>query len=337
MKHIKIFKDFLFETSQLADKVYFKTGELSENDRKLVWSVTQGDNYTNFVAGVLFHFKKGLKEVCTKETLELYYKEVKNYNKNVFPIKEYDINNHTENISSFYSALLERKKIIDKFYKLPSIAIRNMKNDIKTPRNYSELLNYWNHLEYFMAQFSLLDNRDPAERQHIHNKMFKNNVTLDKLINFADEKHNLIGGKDFTKEDIEELVSDSDMYIIYEKNDIMVILVDDPNDMKKLGCISLWCFTYGGRNHDWRTWNTYSTNAIVYVIVDFRYKNTPDFMNVVIKPIKFNIGADDEEEVNDEKIYDLTNSPQCSPLSYLEDTLGLRLAKKLLTFKHKEI
>mgnify|MGYP003338529999 CR=1 FL=1 len=58
---------------------------------------------------------------------------------------------------------------------------------------------------------------DPELQKKVQNKMFKSNITLDKLIDFAEEKQNLLGGEEFDREKIKDLVDENsyDMRITF--------------------------------------------------------------------------------------------------------------------------
>jgi hypothetical protein len=58
------------------------------------------------------------------------YNDVLTYNKNVYPIVGYDVYNSTD-ISNVIQSLEKRRKIIDEIKKLPSVATRNLKDDIR--------------------------------------------------------------------------------------------------------------------------------------------------------------------------------------------------------------
>ena len=115
----KLIKQLLRENLQLADKVYFNTGKLSPENRDTILKITNGDPYTKIVTDVYYDML-GSDYVDLKK-LSSIYEQLKNYNKNVFPIKGFDINN-IENISVFLNALDKRKKIINMFSTWPSIA-----------------------------------------------------------------------------------------------------------------------------------------------------------------------------------------------------------------------
>lgn len=344
----------IFENLQQADKLYFNTQKLSQEDKQLILSITKGDYYTKPITDMYFFIKEKYngklqymfngKYKSLNELMNVLYDSLKSYNKNVFPIKNYfqilnNLNPTNNDIYYFIYTILIRNNIINLMkIIIPSIGIRNMKEDIRLERNYDEFSEYFRLLEYFSGQISLISNKEDSIKQKIYNKMFKSNTTLNDLIDFAEEKENLIGDYEHTIDSILELINEysNDMTLLYNQNNIMVVRVESPEAIKAIGCNSLWCFTYGqGFDNAYRTWNNYSTNDIVYVIINFNLPQTdPEFMCVVIKPLVFKKSND--EEINDDKIYDLTNNPLYSPLEYLDSTIGLKTAKKILTFEYED-
>ena len=57
---IKLFEKravILFENIQLADKVYFKTGKLSDIDKNRILKITNSDNYTKIICDIYYYLK----------------------------------------------------------------------------------------------------------------------------------------------------------------------------------------------------------------------------------------------------------------------------------------
>ena len=166
-----------------------------------------------------------------------------------------------------------------------------------------------------------------------------NNLTLKNLINFADEKENLLGGEDFTKQKIKEILSDNDVDAepVYEKDDLMIIEVWSPMAIKQLGCNSLWCFTYSREgSFNWGDWNNYSTNGVVYLIVDFsNSSDSTEFMHVLIRPLKdyYPEGGDYEET---DVLFDMANQYQEDPNNVISYYLDFNEAKKIMNFGIEE-
>lgn len=240
MKSLLKFKEFLNENLQLADKEYFKKSKLSNEEREEILRITNGDNYTKLITDfyyyyfkedpIEFTFGRPSDEEILKRLKDL-YNDVENYNKNVFPLVEYDIYK-PKNVKTLIHALEDRREIIKNLNKLPSIAKRNLKNDIRKKRNSVEIRNYKDNFNYFMGYYNLLSNRDEDVKLKIIRKMFKSDTTLNDLLRFVEDNSNLLGGVEFTKKDIEKIAKNQeDLDIIYDKDNILIcsgIYYNDP-------------------------------------------------------------------------------------------------------------
>ena len=266
------------------------------------------------------------------------YSQLKTYNKNYFPIEDFDKNNLT-NINLYTFG--ERGKVIEHMKKLPPVAIRNMKEDIRKERSSQEFSEYEDQLENFLSGYAQLSNRPEKIRRAIIQKMFKNNVTLDDVTDFMRDKFNLIGGIPYTKKMINKIIKedekayDSQLTLIYDENNIMVIQVEGPEGIKKIGSNTLWCFTYG--ENSWDTWIKYSTNDVAYVFINFKVKSDDEgFMYVLIKPLDYDEEeAGDNNNVNEGKLYNMLNEDEYNPLGLIEYLIGLEKAREILTFGHE--
>lgn len=324
------------ENLQLADKVYFKTNKLTSNDKEVILSITNGDNYTKAISDIYYqmnneytHNQNVLPEQY-HDKLKIIYYSLKQYNKNRFPIKDFNILNLENNTANILRALEIREKILNDIKKLPSIAIRNLQHEFIIERDARQLNDYERLLGYFIGLFSLISNRDDKLKKIIYNKMFKSGITLDQLIDFCEEKSNLLGGKEFTKSYVKKLCKESDdLYSVYEKDNIMVVQVIDAPGIKQLGCNSLWCFTYGQNNY--RDWNNYSYNGIVYVIIDFNKPSDSEyFMYVLIKPLD---EYDDDYSDYVSVLYNMQNEPIINPSDVVYSLIDEDEANKLFTFE----
>lgn len=357
------------ENIQQADKIYFKTGLLSPNVRKHIVHITEGDAWTKLLTDIYYtemiNWKKnghwavgaigdkykepeseseyhtpGQDDMMNLEDwkkMRQFHNQLKTYNKNVFPIIGLSANG-VKDIWELIRSLKERGSILEFLKQMPSVAIRNMKADIRTERNSSDLQSYRHGLEHFLLYYSLLGNRDPKLRKNVENKMFIAGVTLNDLLGFVEEKENLLGGAKFTKNSIKKIVrenSQNELEIIYENGNYMVVEVVGPHGIKEIGCNSLWCFTYNsGFDGAWRQWNNYSTNGIVYAIIDFSEpSDSPDFMHVLIKPLDYSADTQsDDGDENDSKLFNMANEESYNSLGFIEGSIGTDTAKKLLTF-----
>lgn len=328
MNIIKIIKEeySLLENIQLADKVYFNTGLLSNEDKEFILGITNGDHFTKIMSDIYYYVKENnifskdkyiFKNDYNTININEIYNELKVYNKNLLPLKDFDIyKNNSKNIYSVINYFNNRNYIKQILNKLPSTAVRNIRNELRTERNFKELKDYTNKFNYLTLITNQLSNRPENIKNKILNKAFKSNNTIDDIIDFFDEKSNLVGSVGMTKKQLLHVLDNTiSSYLKYNKGNIIVVDVQNHHDLKKLACNSLWCFTYGRDN--WKDFNKYSYEGSVYLIFNFSYSTDDDgFSYTVIKPPKMfeDIESeyfDDEEDYDDENVYmyDHFNNP----------------------------
>jgi hypothetical protein len=316
----------LTENVQLAQKIYGSGEKLSKEDFEYIMSVTHGDATTKALCDVWVDCMENLWRYSNeiRSHLPEWHQFLKNYNQNVFPIKDFDMNNSKGVLN--LDVMKKRKKLMDAFDKLPSVAVRNLRPEIRQPRTWSEFDSYLHLTEYFMAHFSLLSNRNDEMKQIVYNKMFKAGSTMKSLVDFVEEKSNLLGGGFNSKDEVLEVVRENhseELQLVLDHGDVLVVEVTGPEGIKEIGCTATWCFTYGQNN--WRDWNNYSTNSVVYVIVDTSTENSdPEFMYVLIGPLTEDMLPDPEgEEENDNTtLYDAANMSVTDPYGVLTHLVG---------------
>lgn len=361
-----LIKQLLRENLQLADKVYFNTGKLSPRVREIITSITNGDPYTKIMADIYYTMlmdghrmgswalkqldpehqetEKPENDVMSTPDLQKLrplYNQLKAYNKNVFPIKGFNING-VENVNDLIRALTQREKILNIFNEWPSIAKRNMKADIRAERDSSEMNRYRDDLEHADAYISMLNNRNENARNSILKKMFTNNTTLDDVLDFVQEKENLLGGTELTRKQIGQILkydkeNADELRVKYNKDNIMVIEVSGPDGIKEIGCNSLWCFTYNRKSGatNWEDWVKNSTNGYCYVIIDFKEpSDSEDFMHVLTKPLRYDYS--DYGESGYERLYTMANrdvhDDDYSVNDYIERLMDFETAMKVMNF-----
>ena len=332
----------LLENYQLVDKIYFKTNIIPENIKDIILSITNGNNYTKALCDAYLMFKDAyrigaysIRENNYYGIFKMIYELITNYNKNVFPIKDYDVKDLTklENLE----VLIKRNKIIEDLNSLPSVAKRNLKTDIKKERDYSEMDSYLHYLNFFISEFSYIEGKSEYIKNILIKKIFKNNNTLDDLLQFMEDKQNIIHNKKYTLESFKKMLYDkTDVVTLYDKNNILVIQIDEPEDIKIIGDISLWCFTYGKSEGDFYE---YSTNGMIYVIIDFNANQETDnyFMTTLIKPLEYKSKwktCDYEDEKNIGKLFDILNNQVDNPIKYLSKLISFKECKRLFTFEN---
>lgn len=343
-----LIKHLLKENLQLADKVYFNSGKLSPEVKKIILSITNGDPYTKIITDIYYNMlvqgNMTENDVMSNDKIQRLiqtYKQLKEYNKNVFPIKGFNING-VEDSQYLVKTLENRQKILNIFDKWPSIAKRNMKNDIRTERDNRRMNDYLDNLEYVDSYISQLNNRNDEARMIILQKIFTKDTTLDDVLDFVQEKENLLGGTELTRKQIGQILKkDKEKYdelkVKYNKGNIMIIEVDGPYGIKEIGCNSVWCFTYnrGEGNMNWNDWYKNSTNGYCYIIIDFsESSDSEDFMHVLTKPLLYDYS--DYGTDGSERLYTMANrdvyDEDYGINDYIERFIDLPTAMKVMNF-----
>jgi hypothetical protein len=329
-------KQILRENLQLADKVYFKPSKLSEEVRRIILHITNGDPYTKIMTDIYYTMlmnghrtgdwalkhldpnhqetekpKNDVMGMDDLKKLRPIYNQLKDYNKNVFPISGFNING-VENMDGLIRALNQREKILNIFNEWPSIAKRNMKDDIRRERDSSEMNHYRDMIENADAYMSMLNNRNEEAKRSILAKIFTSNTTLDNVMDFLYDKESLLGGVDMTRKQIGQILkydkeNADELKVKYNKGNIMIIEVSGPDGIKEIGCNSLWCFTYNRKGGDtnWNDWYNNSTNGYCYIIIDLsQASDSEDFMHVLTKPLLYDYS---DYRGDSERLYNMAN------------------------------
>ena len=300
------YNSILKENLQLANKVYFNTGLLSNEDKENILAVTNGDHFTKIISDIYYYNKENNK---SNDKLIEYYEQLKNYNKNILPLKGFDIyKTNKDSISNVIEYLNARKDVIQFLNILPSTAKRNLKNELRKERDINQIIEILNDIIFIEEQLEKLYNKDEEVINKILNKAFKSNVTMNYIVDFFEDKTNLIQNNKISKEDILEILKTcSSSKLKYDKGKVVVIETKNPDDLKKLSCNSLWC--YSDTKNYISNFNDYSYNGIIYLIFDFSHPvDVEGFSYTIIKPPKMFEDVesdyfDDEEEYNEQNVY----------------------------------
>lgn len=350
------------ENLQQAEKIYFKPGKLSPEVKKYITHITGGDAYTKIITDIYYamlqqsiivsrtvlsgfdgeeeevdprdkpgqlYTSNDLLHVDDWKKVRAYHNQLKEYNKNLFPIKGFNING-VQDIWDFIRSLNERATILTLIKQLPSIATRNLAADFRKERNSDEFQQYRSDLSMIVKGLAKSkDKVDPRMFEFVLKKMFSSkNKTIQDVVDFVEQKENLLGGIEVTKKMVKDAVSEHsyDLEIVYSKGNIMVVEVTSPHGMHAIGCTSLWCFT----NKSWDTFNQYAHNGFAYVIIDFSKKtDDAEFMYTLIKPLDY---TSDEDGENDHKLYDMSNEEVYAPLGVIGKLIGLDKAENVFLF-----
>jgi len=274
MKLIKLFSFLLKENIQQAEKVYFNTGLLNDQDKEKILAITNGDNWTKLVTDL--YYKILLRGALNITDIKKFHDCLKKYNKNVFPLKEFN-NVDTENIFSLFIGLIIRERIIEIIDNLPAIAKRNVKEEIRKERREIDLNALYNKISKFYSSYRNVLNlkRDEKWQEAMKRQLFKSENTINDWVTYIEKMEERMMSK-FSqetrtgegwddKEYVKKLIkSRKDLTLLVASNDVFLVKVTSPEGIAKIGCNALWCFV---RNEF--DWLPNSTNNMVYVIIDF--------------------------------------------------------------------
>jgi hypothetical protein len=331
MKLKDFYPELITENVQKAEKKYFSTGLLSERWKTYILKLTDSDFTTYSVASLIYYYlSNGIMGELTEKVLNEIIKNIREYDNNVFPIKGFSSEMEMDNTT--VETLNLRSNVISSFKSFPSIASRNTKGDIRKPRDLSQMHSLRRLLEYISGQLTQLDNRTGPIRDKMLRKVFSSDhKTFEQISDFLDEKEEIIGDVDIKKSDILDLAKKERVDVVYNKNNVVILEITSPQEMRKFGCLGLWCFTYGDPNSDsaYKQFSSYSTNDIVYLIYNFNVNSSyPEFGHVLIKPISENKISEllhyinnqtnfrfkyDTDQYDEGILYDMTNSSVDSP------------------------
>jgi hypothetical protein len=299
------------ENYQLAIKVYKNI--LSPEDIEFLDKLCRRDYTYKILADLLVQDKQSdikLKGSEWKDIIE----QLRTYNKNFLPIAGFSYDSPTPIFNK--QAFGYRSTIINIIKNWPSIAKRNLRQDLAKPRNGSEFFRLSDKVDYLNSHLSFLNNRSPEVKDIILKKIFSSDhPTIEDVLDFVEDKPNLLtGGKAYNKEELYKLVerNDYDLKIVYDRGNIVIVDVTGQSGMKDIGCNSMWCFTYGNEyGLAGEQWDRYSYNGHVYAIIDFRQKqDEPEFIHILIKPPNTNDELEDDEHEDDEAtMYNMANEP----------------------------
>lgn len=305
-------KGILFENFSLAKKLYIDTGNLDQQDVDFLTSLCNKDYTFKTLADLMLEDKKD-SEKWNQAQWEKCYLQLKNYNKNIFPIENFSFD--SPNVCVSKKLIKRRANVLIRFNKWPRIAKRNLKSDVRIPRTKSEFIQLDELLDYINLYLSLLNNRPESVKNQIYRKIFSSDHnTFNNILNFLEDKTNLLHGTAFTKKQFYKIVKENSYYlnIVYDNNNIVIVDVTGQPGIKALGCNSLWCFTYGDEyGKAGEQWDQYSYNGHVYAIINFsESQDSPEFIHIVIKPIfeKSKIPHYDPKQTYFRFKYDMDNS-----------------------------
>lgn len=280
----------LTENLNLADKLFFRPGKLSPEVREGIVGITEGNNFTNLVASLYYHFKQdgqydqGIMSMC-----EEFNDELINYDKNLFPVPgnltDYglDVQHDGFHVLTLAELLKNRNLLVYQWSKVSSLIKRNIlpliKNELYAHNPGKGTQHEQTNLTYaFKAAAKILQEINetlkvlsPKKFEEIVPKLFSSHIrTLTELhkgiTNLKNTLSMMNSNMGFTKDNVYENAAEYGCKIVKDDNNIMIVKVISAEAMQALGCFSSWCFAVPGGDE---YWDDYAPRGYVYIIYDF--------------------------------------------------------------------
>lgn len=290
-----VVRSVLAENFQLADKYYFKSGKLSQKAKEAILGITHSDQYTKIITD--FYYQTLQDEIKTTkwrmagysdkkaktikyappddyltsdaiEGLQEMYEQLKYYDKNVFPIEGLDIYN-PKSIENLMSALDSRHTIIKQLNKIPSVYLRNLKNEIRKVRNHSDLYKLREQIKDLGRTMDKIEELDPKKKEKLFQKAFSSNSNIENAIRILETYYRYFAESGESKEDVLEKISyfPNEAKIVQKHGNVWVVEIKSSEAMQEVGCGALWCFVTDRTS---KYWNDYEKlTGKVYIIFDF--------------------------------------------------------------------
>jgi hypothetical protein len=280
-------RHLLSENVQLATKLY--GNKLEAADIEWLDRVTGGkkDHTYKTLVELMLEDKQSYARWNLQQWQDA-YAQLLNYNKNIFPIEGFSFDSPIQSV--YKKTLTDRAKVLRTIGKWPKFALRNLRGDIRLPRqSFSKVLD---RVDYIDNHLGFLENKTDDQKLVILKKIFSSDhPTFEDVLDYVEEKENLIAGTfTLSKDDLAQIIKkhDYDLKVVYDKGNIVIVDVTGQPGMKALGCNSLWCFSYGSEyGKAGEHFDHYSFNGHVYTIIDFSIPPTDkSFMHVVTKPFQ---------------------------------------------------
>lgn len=309
---------YITENVQQLDKELLKTNKITPEDKENILSITNGDNYT-FIVGFFYAFlfsptapafdtqekrNTQFRSSHYNKIFREFYESVKTYNKNVFPIKNYDISLKNIRFIELLSAIQSRQRILSFLRKIPSLYTRNLATDIRIPREESELkYDIEEQIGRIKRGLQIVDRLSDDKKEVIYKKIFSsNNKTFKQVADQLEKLEVLFLNHEDAEDEVRTKVNnlEGEAEILYDANNIMVVDIRSSDAMKTLGCGSQWCFaTEYGVDH----WYNYAGESSVNIVYNFNEEPDSKTRMVVVLPTgevynmynEYMDGADEED------------------------------------------
>ena len=279
----------LIETSGELDKHYIKTGVLDDEDRAVIMNITGGDNFTKLIADMYKYLaNKYNPEMVTPRRvddndikyLKKAHENLKRYNKNVFPLKDVYAKDYYTHPLGIGNDLNTRELIINTLNSFPKLWLRNLKNDIRKERDEYDFKKLWETIREIERSLNLIKQVKQEQQEKIIKKVFSSKFTTfediskrlsDTTIPYLSEESTI----DEMVSKVEDMGDEAE--IVYNKDNILVVVIKSPEAMQYIGCSSQWCFAIGTGN-----WDEYSPEGYATIVFNFNEEASENTRMVVV-------------------------------------------------------
>lgn len=268
----------LTESLQQAERLYFKTGKLSQQYKEAILNITGGDIFTRLVSDIVFHFlmhrPKDIFDEGSVKMGKIFYELLKSYNKDLFPIPGnlMDYNQTDENprhVLTLFEILQYRKDAVRAYKMFPSVAQRNMKY---LNHEYSNQYDYKEIADNLSQILNYMKNIPDSKMEYSIKKIFSSKHNIKQAADVAEALSSQFNfaAEDLDKSEVLDRIQYVDAEVVQNTRNILVVKVNDIKSASQIGCIANWCFLYDGSY-----WESYAANGYLYMIFNFA-KDTRD-------------------------------------------------------------
>jgi hypothetical protein len=302
----------LDETLGELDKYYVKTGIYDDEDRDVILSITNGDNWTKLIADMYYYlgdrYNKQMVEPRKLNDNEITYLKnthelLKAYDKNVLPIHDLFAREHNAHALEKMNDLNTRNVILKKLKQIPSVYLRNLRADLRKERDHYEFDSLLKNINSILNSMRVLNNVNAERANLILKKVFSNeNDTFEKIKERFDNIFIPYLSQD---EPIEEILDNikywkDEVELLYNKNDVVAVKIMSAEAMTAFGCSSQWCFA---RDTGW--WDNYAEYGFATIVYNFNLDPSDPKRMVVV--------------LDNGNVYNMYNEYMDEGIEYLEE------------------
>lgn len=209
------------------------------------------------------------------------YNSIKKYDKNVLPIHDLYAREHNAHPLEKLNDLRIREILVDRIKSLPSILLRNLRNDIRKERDHYEMDKLLEYTRNILNSLKLINQTKPEHREKIMKKVFSSaNDTFEAVSKRLEDTTIPYLSQDDSFENTVEKISDvsDEAEILYRNNGILVVKIKSPEAMGYIGCSSQWCFASNPQGY----WSQYTSGDDGFATIVFNFNEEPSEPNAMV-------------------------------------------------------